>query len=156
MSSETLVTFQEESFNDVIDDIKPLLENHWQEIALDKDKIALNPDYAQYENMYKAGVLKVFTARLDDELVGYFVVMLHKSPHYSDHILALNDIIYLKPEYRKTGVGKRLISFAEQILHQEGVSVLYINTKVHQPFDLLMESLNYTLAERVYSKYIGE
>jgi hypothetical protein len=53
-------------------------------------------------------------------------------------------------------VGANLIQYAEQDLKKLGVSVLTINTKVHRPFDSLMERMGFSLKERVYSKYLGE
>ncbi len=150
------ITFQEESFSDVIKDIKPLLEKHWEEIALNKDKINLNPDYEKYEELSDMGLIRIFTARDEAELVGYFAVTVTPNLHYKDHKYAINDVIYLEQNLRGLGVGKRLISFAEDGLKEAGVSVLVVNTKVHQPFDILMEKLDYTLQERVYSKYIGD
>jgi GNAT superfamily N-acetyltransferase len=89
-------------------------------------------------------------------LVGYFVVVVSSGLHYKDHLFAYNDIIYLSPEYRKGFTGVRLIRFAEGCLKSDGVSVLTINTKVHQPFDRLMDFLKFKNVERVYSKYLGE
>jgi hypothetical protein len=34
--------------------------------------------------------------------------------------------------------------------------VLTINTKVHKPFDSLLERIGFSLKERVYAKYLGE
>lgn len=148
--------YQQEFLTTVEDDIRPLLDKHWQEIALNKDKIKLNPDWEAYHNLEQEGLLKIFTAREEDKLVGYFVVVVQRNLHYKDHLFAVNDIIFLHPDYRKGRTGIKLIQFAEQCLKEDGVSVLSINTKVHKPFDVLMEFLRFRLIERVYSKYIGD
>jgi GNAT superfamily N-acetyltransferase len=148
--------YSRENFSDVRNDIEVLLEKHWEEIALNKSKIKLNPDWDTYLSLYEAGQLGIYTARKDKKLVGYFIVVAAPNPHYKDHIFAVNDIIYLDPEYRKGFVGVKLIKYAEKNLKELGVSVLAINTKVHKPFDSLMERLGFSLIERVYSKYIGE
>jgi len=150
------VTYQEESFNEVIDEIKPLLELHYKEIAIMQDKIKLNPDYESYEAAYDAGTLRIFTAREGQDLVGYFIVVTVNHLHYKDHIFAMNDVIYLKKNLRALGIGKEMIQYAEDALIDSGVSVIMINTKVHQPFDLLMEALDYNCTDRLYGKYIGE
>jgi hypothetical protein len=51
--------------------------------------------------------------------------------------------------------GFKLIKYAESRLKEMGVSVIHINTKVHAPFDSLMDRMGYNLIERLYSKYIG-
>lgn len=150
------ITYQQEVLYQVEQDIKPLIEKHWEEIALNKDNIKLNPDWEAYELLEKAGKLKIFTARNQKDLVGYFVVIVSNNIHYKDHLFATNDIIYLSPEERKGSVGIRLIKFAEKCLRQDGVSVLTMNTKIHKPFDVLMERMKFKLIERVYSKYLGD
>jgi hypothetical protein len=150
------ITYQQEFLATVEDEVEPLLNFHWEEIALNKDKIKLNPDWEAYEALEHQGKLKIFTARDDGQLVGYFVVIVGTNLHYKDHLFASNDIIYLSPNHRKGFTGIKLVKFAEKCLKDDGVSVLTINTKVHQPFDKLMDFLKFRKIERVYSKYLGE
>ena len=132
-----------------------LIEMHWDEIALNQEKIKLNPDWDAYHNLELQDKLKIFTAREDGLLVGYFVVIVTPNIHYKDHLFASNDIIYLHPDYRKGMTGVKLIKFAEKCLSEDGVSVMTINTKIHKPFDLILERLGFKCIERVYSKYLG-
>lgn len=151
-----VVKYQQEFLSSVVEEIKPLLEKHWSEIAVNKDNIKLNPDWDAYYSLEAQDKLRIFTARSGEELIGYFVVVVSTGLHYKDHLFACNDVIYLSPEYRKGFTGVRLIRFAENCLKADGVSVLTINTKVHQPFDRLMDFLKFKNVERVYSKYLGE
>jgi GNAT superfamily N-acetyltransferase len=151
-----MITYQQEFLATARPDAQKLLEDHWEEIALNKGKIALNPDWEAYEALESSGKLKIFTARDDDRLIGYFVVIVGINLHYKDHVFAVNDILYLSKEHRKGRTGLKLIKFAEKYLKEDGVSVLSINTKVHKPFDSLMEYMGFNLIERVYSKYIGD
>ena len=150
------VKYQQEFLSGVKGEIEPLLNSHWEEIALNKEKIKLNPDWDAYKSFEDQGKLKIFTARDDNHLVGYFVVIVGTNIHYKDHLFASNDIIYLSPNHRKGFTGIKLIKFAEKCLKSDGISVLTINTKVHQPFDKLMDFLKFRKIERVYSKYLGE
>ena len=150
------VKYQQEFLDGVVEDAKHLLEEHWEEVALNKDKIKLNPDWDAYHDLEQKGMLKAFTAREGDKLVGYFVVVVQRNLHYKDHLFASNDIVFLHPDYRKGRTGIKLIQFAEKCLKEDGVSVLAINTKVHKPFDNLMQFLKFSLVERIYSKYIGD
>ena len=151
-----MVNYQQEFLTSVVDDIKPLIKSHWDEIALNQDRIKLNPDWDAYQNFEDQDRLRIFTARDKGELVGYFVVIIGVNIHYKDHLFASNDIIYLSPNHRKGFTGIRLIKFAEKCLREDGISVLTINTKVHQPFDKLMDFLKFNKIERVYSKYVGD
>lgn len=150
------IDYQQEFLNQVRSDAGPLIKLHWDEIALNQDKIKLNPDWEAYQKLEDDNRLKIFTARNGKQLVGYFVVILGANIHYKDHIFASNDIIYLHKDYRKGFVGIRLIKFAEKCLKDDGVSVLLINTKIHRPFDKLLERLKFKPIERVYSKFIGD
>lgn len=150
------VKYQQEFLDSVVDDAKPLLEEHWKEIALNKDKIKINPDWGAYYTLEAQGNLKIFTARSEGVLVGYFVVLVSPHIHYKDHLFAKNDLIYLVPEHRKGFTGVKLIKFAEKCLKEDGVSVMVVNTKNHKPFHKIMEFLKFSPVETLYSKYIGD
>ena len=148
------MNYQQEFLDQVENDILALLDLHYKEIALNQDKIKLNPDWDVYRALEEQGRLKIFTARDGSTLVGYFVVVVGVNMHYKDHTFACNDIIYLHKDYRKGFAGIKLIKFAKKCLTEDGVSVLTINTKVHQPFDKLLDRLGFNLIERVYSSYL--
>lgn len=144
--------YQVESVVACKEEVQELLEQHWEEIALNKDVIKLNPDWDQYKAMERAHMLKAFGARDNGKLVGYFVVTITRSMHYKDHLFANNDVIYLHPDYRKGLAGAKLVKFAEKKLKEMGVSVLMVNTKLHRPFSRLLEFLKFKPVETVYSK----
>jgi len=150
------VEFQQEFLSQVEAECQELIKLHWEEIALNKAKIKLNPDWEAYYKAEESGNFSVFTARSEGKLIGYFAVFIGSNPHYKDHLFATNDVIYLHRDFRKGLTGVKLIRFAEKCLKEDGVSVLSINTKVHQPFDVIMKRLGFNLIERVYSKYLGE
>ena len=144
--------FQQEFFSDCYDEAKELLNMHYEEIALNKDFIKLNPSIEQYEDAERLGILKIFTARDEGKIVGYFAVLVTRSLHYQDHLYATNDVIFLHPDHRKGFTASKLIKFSIECLVQDSVSVLFINTKIHKPFDLLLQRLGFKHVENVYSK----
>jgi GNAT superfamily N-acetyltransferase len=146
---------KQEFLNEVKDEAGHLLELHWQEIAVNKDKIKLNPDWEAYEELEQSGSLKIFTARDKGNLVGYFVVIVSRSLHYKDHLFATNDIVFLHPEYRKGLTAIKLFKFAEKCLKEDGVSLMIINSKTHKPFNTLLERYGYNTTETTLTKYIG-
>ena len=93
--------YQQEFLHTVKDDLQSLIELHWDEIALNKDVIKLNPDWERYEFLQEHGGVQCFTARDSGKLVGYFAVVTQANLHYKDHIFATNDVLYLHPDYRK-------------------------------------------------------
>jgi len=144
--------FAHENLAKVKEDILPLIEEHWKEIALNKDVIKLNPDWEAYAAYDYIGSLRVYTARQDGQLMGYFVVLVSRSLHYKEHTFANNDIIFLRKEAREGMTGVKLIKYAVTCLEKEGVSQIQINTKIHQPFDVILERLGFKCIERIYSK----
>ena len=148
--------YKQEFLHTCKDDAKELLEMHYDEIALNKDKIKLNPDWESYHTLEELGKLSIFTVRDNGKLVGYFVLLVSNSLHYADHVYAINDIIYVHPDYRKGFLGIRLIKFAESCLKKDGVSIIMINTTMHKDFGKILSRIGYNPIETVHSKYIGE
>lgn len=150
-------TYQRELFNDVIEEMKPLLELHYEEVCFYKDKLDLNPDYHLYEVLESVGALHLFTARTEEgELVGYIATLIQKNLHYSDHIYAVNDVIYVDEKHRHTEVASTMISKLEEELKTFGVSVMTFHMKTFKTFETLMKSLGFEKQEFMYGKFIKE
>lgn len=150
------ITYQIENFYRLKEEVNELFQKHWEEIALFKDRMKLNPDWDFYTALYEQRQLGLYTARKGKKLIGYFVVIAKSHPHYKDHLVAVNDIIFVDPEYRKGLTGYKLIKFAKENLKELGVSVLAVNIKVHKPFDKLLERLGFVNTERLYTVYLGD
>ena len=150
-----MICYQEEIFEQVIEDIKPLLEDHWEEIALNKDSIKLNPNYARYEELFKSGNMKIVTARDNEKLVGYCIMLLYHHIHYKDQFMAMDDIFFIAKDYRKGLTGVKLFIKTEEIMKQYGVTKLSMNVKVHQDVGAIFERLGYKETERMFTKMIG-
>jgi len=69
------VKFAQEFLISCRDEAQVLIQQHWQEIAMHKSKIKLNPNWDAYEALEASGQLSIFTARLKGKLVGYFVTI---------------------------------------------------------------------------------
>jgi len=145
-----------EKLSDVKDEIEPLLHEHWEEIAVNKDKIKLSVDWDSYDTLEKSGDLGLYTARFQGDLVGYLAVISQYNLHYQEHIYAMSDVVFVHEDHRKSKAGYSLFKYAEKDLKERGVSVFVVNTKTHKPFDGLMESMEFELIERTYSKYLGD
>jgi GNAT superfamily N-acetyltransferase len=100
--------FARESVADVMDEIRPLLEQHWKEIAHYPD-IPLDPDYGRYRTLETLGLLRIFTARHDGQLVGYAIYAVNFSLHYRNSRQAQQDVLFVLPAYRRTRLGTLLV-----------------------------------------------
>lgn len=151
-----MITYQTEAYHEVIEDLKEILPQHYEEVALYRDKIDLNPDYDFYEDgYYEANSIHFFTARDNGKLVGYVVTMIYPNPHYKDHIYAVNDLLYVLPEYRHTEVAVQMLKQFEQEMKDLGVSVMTMHMKTYKTFEALMDSLEFDKSEYLFTKYIG-
>lgn len=143
--------FASESVATVIREIGPLIQQHWQEIAQYPD-IALSPDFDQYHFLDSCGQLRIFTARVDGELIGYAIYLLAPALHYSKSLQAKQDVLFLLPEHRKSFTGMRLIAYADESLRKDGVQVVYHHVKAAHNFGPLLERMGYELSDLIYSR----
>ena len=150
-----MIEYKEQTFDQVIDEIKPLLESHYEEIALDRDVIKLNPDYDMYKKLCDAGVMRIMTARDDGKLVGYCIVVIKYHLHYKDSLTAIDDIFYVSKDYRKGTTGVKLFIKTEEMLKGYGVQRVIMNTKLHHDVGAIFTRLGYKETERVFTKIIG-
>lgn len=150
--------YQLEYFDDVIEELKPHLHKHYEEVAMYTDKIDLDPDYDMYGKMQNAGVLAIFTMRENDtyEIAGYNIFFVKEHVHYKNDIWAGNDIVYIAPEYRHEEDTIRFFEYCERQLKEEwNAHVVSYHMKTMKTFTTLMEYLGMDHAEHVYTKYIG-
>lgn len=135
-------------------EMDPLFAQHWEEIALQKDKIKLDVDYDRYRQLDEKNMLHIVTVRDSGKLVGYHCSLLDTHLHYKSHVMALTDVYFLLPQYRRGTAGIRLFQFVEQTLKERGITKMITATKLHQDKGRLLESLGWTEIERVYTKML--
>lgn len=138
-------------------DAKHLMYEHWQELGLNKDKIILNPDFIKYKQLQEVGVLKNVVVYKNNQAIGYSVIFLEPNLHYSEHLMAKVDIIYVSKENRSGSVGARLLIATESIAKSCGASVIMHHAKPHADMIVKpLEKLGYSLYEYIYGKYLGD
>jgi hypothetical protein len=141
-------SFQRESARDVIEEIKPLFEAHYLEIAHYPD-IPLKPDY---DFMCKSTAIRIFTVRFHVELIGYCIFFVSLNPKYMTSLQAHQSVLYLSPQYRRGRVGLRFIDWCDTELKTEGVQVVYHHMKAKHRFGKLLTHLGYTLIDEIYGR----
>ena len=125
--------FQRESFAKFIADAGPSLERHWDEIAWTKDLSGVDVSYETYEAVERTGMLRIYTARLDDNLIGYAVYIVKFHPHYKTVKWAVSDVYWIAPEHRGRTLGARMFKWVEKMLKEEGVKVMHTTGKTAHP-----------------------
>lgn len=150
-----MYTYQEEKLADILEELKPLLQEHYKEIALYQDDIKLDPDYDLYLLMEEQGTLHVYTVR-SDQLVGYCITFVREHPHYKSDLYAVNDIVYVHPDHRHTEVAPVMLQNLETIMQERGVSVMTFHMKTYKTFEALMDFSGFDKVEYLYSKLLKE
>ena len=112
------------------EDIRPLHEAHYAETETryKSHKVGVN-----YEHMGKcddAGTMRCFGARLVDsqQLIAYLFVYISPSAHDSS-LCAVEDAYYIMPEYRGSGLARRLLQYSEKRLKELGVDYFFMSSK---------------------------
>jgi hypothetical protein len=130
--------FARERVHGLWPELMPLLEAHWSEVAYHGYPLRVNR--AAYEALEDAGSLRVYTMRVNGELVGYAVYVKHPSIRH-EFVQAHQDGIYVKPEYRG---GAGLAAWATARLRDEGIKWVQWGS----PF----ERVGPKLVGRIYAK----
>lgn len=143
-----MITYQVENVFQCIDEIKPLNYAHWKEIAHHQDTRPLDPDYDKYYQLELCGMLRIFTMRDEGVLTGYYISMVCKHAHYQSCTTALNDILYVAPEYRGGTSGYRLFKGAiDDLKNNTATDIVIIHMKITHPFRELLSKLGFSQTE---------
>lgn len=147
-----MIKCQEEQFGTLLTEIKPLFKQHWEELANNKDIRALDPDYDAYIQLNNMGIIRIFTVRDDDRLIGYAFFLVAKNLHYKTWKYAVSDIYYLLPEFRKTEVSTRMFTEMETWLRFMGVKSVTIQDKINHSHTNFFVKLGFKPIEQLYEK----
>jgi GNAT superfamily N-acetyltransferase len=150
-----MITFAVESLTEHLEEMKPLFPLHWEELALDKGNVPLDPQYDIYLRRDEHGEVLFVAGRELGLLVGYFVGFIAPGLHYKTCLTLTMDIFYVHPDYRGRGAGLQLFKAVEQEAKRRGVQRMFMGSKLHRDTNWLFEKLGYTPVETYYSKYLG-
>ena len=91
-----------------------LLAEHWEEVAKYKHLMVLKPDWHRYYEIEEKGMLMALSVEIEGHgMIGYSASFIGPHIHYSDLMVATNDVLFLHKDWRKGGVGPRLILATE-------------------------------------------
>jgi len=150
-----MINYHVSNAKDCFEEIQQLLHLHYEEISLLKE-YPLNPQFGIYEKLDETDKVKVILCKKDNEIIGYIVFFISHHLHYADCLMAIEDIYYLKKEYRTGRVGIRMFKFAEDYLKSIHVDMIKYSTKVHADKSSLFEYLGYTNTEKVFTKMLKD
>lgn len=154
-SVATEITFQQERWADIKDEMAPLTQDHWKEVGLDQKEIPLDLDIDLYDTLEANGILHITTAREDHKLIGYFVMCIRTHPHYRTTLCAFLDSYFIDRNARGPWVGVELFEAMEQAMRKLGVKKMIAGMKNHKDVSLIFQRLGWSPIETTFAKYIG-
>ncbi len=151
-----MVTAQIEPWTEFVKEVQPLLAKHYDELALNKDKVPLDPQYEVYAEREAAGQVLLMTLRDAGKLVGYFVGFVAPGLHYKTCLTLTMDIFWTHHDIRGGFAGVRLFRAVEKEAKRRGVQRIFYGSKLHKDAGRMFEFLKMEPIETYYSKWIGE
>jgi GNAT superfamily N-acetyltransferase len=151
-----VITAHVETWSGILDEAKGLFPLHWEELALNKDKVPLSVQYGVYAEHEAAGRLLVVTLRQSGRLVGYYVGLMAPGLHYSTCLTLTMDIFWTHPDIRGAGLpGVKLFRKVEEEARRRGVHRIFHGSKLHKDASRLFQYLEMEPVEVYYTKWIG-
>lgn len=149
--------FRVEMLRDIVDEIHPLHEKHFEETEKHRLGFGLDVDYDYMLEMERQGRLLQFTCRTRDtgRLVGNIRMYVQKSIH-TGTFYATEDTYYLLPEYRQGFAALRFWQYMEDSVRAIGVRELRTDSKVVNKVNKLNEYLGYKHVANKYVKVFSE
>lgn len=150
-----MITCHIESFEQQLEELKALLPLHYEELALNQDKVPLAPQYHVYIEREHAGGLLFVTLRDAGSLVGYFIGFIAPGLHYETCLTCTMDIFYVRKDRRRGTAGVRMFRFVEAELRRRGVQRWFMGSKIHADASALFKRIGAVPVETYFSKWLG-
>jgi GNAT superfamily N-acetyltransferase len=150
-----VITYALEPWSIYYRDCHALWPEHWDEIAVQKDRMPMRPDVAAYQALEAAGRLQIMVVRDDGRMVGYILSVIRPHLHYADVLCGFEDAYFLTKSHRRGMIGVRLISEAVKHMQQVGCKKAFFQTKVALNMGRIFEHMGFENTDLVYSKWIG-
>lgn len=131
-----------------------LFEEHWDEIALNKQVMVLKPDEDRYRAMEQAGSLMILAAWEGEALVGYSVNFIVNHLHYADLKLCSNDLLFITRSKRAGRLGLKLIRETEKRAAEMGARLMLWHAKQDTALAVMMPKMGYGVQDIIFSKEI--
>jgi len=121
--------FQSESLQAIRTEIEPLLALHKDEVGPYTDW-KLEPAWDYYALLEQQNRLVTHTVRRDTALVGYVLYTVGRNNHYASQKIASVDVLFLRPDCRRSGAAMALLRWSQARLFADGVTCIQQRTKV--------------------------
>lgn len=159
------VTAHVERLVHCLEELKPHFDPHWAELALDREKVPLDPQYNAYLARDALGEVLCVTLREAGRIVAYFVGFVAPGMHYRQTLTLTMDIFWVHPDYRSADsletveremLGLQLFQAVEKEGRRRGIKRVFYGTKLSHEAGKLFTELGMREVERYYSGWWGD
>lgn len=151
-----MLTAQVENLTASQPEVERLFQYHWEKLALDKDKVPLDPQYEVYRQREARGEILYVTLRDAGKLVGYWIAFITPGLHYQTCLTAQLDIWNLVSGYETGQAAMILMRAVEREYRRRGINRSFVGEKLHRPMGRLFKAFGYEPVETHYSKWITD
>ena len=151
-----MITASVESFTECRVELEKLFPQHWDKLALDKEAVPLDPDYAAYAQRERQGELMFVALRDAGRMVGYWTAFIAPGLHYRRCLTATMDMWFVLPDHENGVATMILMRAVEREYRRRGVKRSFVGEKNHTPCGRLYRAFGYAPVETHYSKMIGD
>lgn len=147
-----------ESWDKFAPDATDLFSLHGAEVGELDTRRPLKVNWGAAEAAAKAGILRIWTARDDGQLVGYLVWYLIHPLDSATTLAAEMGPWFVDPGWRRQGLGTQMMLRSISDLRLEGIQQIYphFRTRGGEHVGKMLEALGAVEIERVMSLWIGD
>lgn len=127
-------------------EMKPMLHAHHAELST-KVKGPFDPNVAFYKTAEH--MLRIFTMRKDERLVGYQIYFILGDPHSFGRVQAVQDILYVEPASRQGMAAYKFMNWCVLQLKEEA-DVIVQRISARHDFGKLFERMGFQLEDLTY------
>lgn len=144
------------SYRRFLDEAAEMICAHWDEVGSFRPTLSLNPNHDYYYNAERARILHILAARDCGSMIGYFFLIVTKSARDQTKIIARDDVIYVKPSYRRYLIGPKMKAAGVDRARELGASVVQFREKARRMNGQRshLEDMGFELHELVYAKVL--
>lgn len=145
---------REASVQQMLDSATELFKEHYDEIALNKQVMVLEPFVEKYLALEAQNEIFVLALHSGDEVIGYSVNFLFNHVHYAKLRVCSNDLLFVSKEHRNGRAGYMLIKETEKFAKQRDAQLMFWHAKPNTALEKLMPRLGYGYQDIIFSKEI--
>lgn len=135
---------------------------NFSELILEYQAEALAPGmpppsirFDAYSALEGMGILTVFSALRDRELIGMITVLASHIPHY-DRVIATTESFFVSKPHRASGAGLHLLRCAEQKAREVGAKGLLVSAPCGGVLGHVLPRVGYRSSSVIFYKVIEE